>query len=224
MSGLLVVDKIRTSGGSIWVEDGYLQIEVVPGLLTDQDRAVLTRDKSDLLSVLTRPMPVEDQEERKAIIWCETAPAEEVDRALDQAITEFREIVRTSRLVVPSDPELGRGTLDLLASVGVSAVLDGNSLRFDGDPDVIEEANRNGLLDKYRDAIHAALLDREIELIGGIDEWVDRYTIEPFACGSCGSLERWRDLTGKWHCQLCDPPARAKKAPRTPTEPGTQLT
>ncbi len=212
MSYLLVVDKIQRSGGSIWAEDGYLRIEVLPGLLTAEDRAVLAYHKRELLPLLTRPIPVEDKEEREAIIWCETAPSEEVDRALDQAITEFREIVRASRLVVPPDPELGRGTRDILASVGVTVTLNGDDLRFAGDPDVIEAANRDGLLDRYRGAIRAALLDQEIEFVGGIDEWIDENTVEPAACDTCGSLERWRDLAGDWHCQLCRPPVRANKA------------
>lgn len=89
MSPLLVITKIRQAGGMIWSEDQDLRIEAPVGLLTPEDRTVLAEYKTDLIPLLSRPIPVDDPVEREAIVWADTAPA----AALDQALAEWDEIV-----------------------------------------------------------------------------------------------------------------------------------
>lgn len=168
-SPLLIVEKIRKAGGSIWGEQNNLRIvNVSIGLLTPEDKQVLAEFKSQLIPVLSRPVSDEETAEREAIIWTETAPAEELDQALAQAITEFDQIVQADR------------------------------------PVVIQEAAREEL-----ETILAGP-DQEIEFIPDLDEWLDTNTIDPVICDGCGSLDRWQDLVGGWHCTRCDPPLRAQ--------------
>jgi hypothetical protein len=100
MSPLIVIDKIHRAGGSIWSEAGDLRIEAPAGLLTPEDKSVLAEFKADLVPLLVRRTPVEDREEREAIVWSETAPPEVVSEALDQALIEFDRIVENDRPVV----------------------------------------------------------------------------------------------------------------------------
>jgi hypothetical protein len=43
-----------------------------------------------------------------------------------------------------------------------------------------------------------------------LDAWLRENTVTPIECGKCGSLDRWQDLAGGWHCGKCDPPIRAR--------------
>lgn len=83
LSPLIVIDKIRQAGGSIWSEDQELQIKAPAGLLSDQDRSVLIDHKNDLVPLLSRStIPVDDPVEREAIVWADTAPTKEIEQAL----------------------------------------------------------------------------------------------------------------------------------------------
>ena len=45
--------KIDSSGGVVSVQDGEVRFKVPPGLLSDQDRAVLAKHRDDILAMLT---------------------------------------------------------------------------------------------------------------------------------------------------------------------------
>ena len=112
MSPLLVINKIRNAGGSVWGEDGDLRIEAPVGLLTPEDKSVLTQFKTDLVPLLARPMQLDDPDEREAIVWAETAPAEEVDQALDRALVEYDHIVGEELVVEDLDQWLADNTIE----------------------------------------------------------------------------------------------------------------
>jgi hypothetical protein len=49
-----ILDKIRSAGGRVVVLAGKVRIEVPPGLLTDQDREILARNRDELIEIVTR--------------------------------------------------------------------------------------------------------------------------------------------------------------------------
>jgi len=106
MSPLLVINRIRQAGGSIWSENGDLRVEAPVGLLTPEDRSVLAEFKTDLVPLLSHPIPVDDPVEREAIVWAEAAPAAEIDQALDQALAEWDLIVEADLQVEEPAAEL----------------------------------------------------------------------------------------------------------------------
>ena len=87
---LIVLSKIRQAGGSVTVRDQELRIKAPPGLLTPADHELLAKHKADLIKLLA---PSYEEIERSAIQWESSAPAEELDQALDQARQEWVEQV-----------------------------------------------------------------------------------------------------------------------------------
>jgi len=86
MSPLIVLQKIRQTGGSVSVRDQELRIQAPAGLLTPEDHELLAKHKADLMRLLA---PSYEEIERSAIQWESSAPAEELDQALDQARREW---------------------------------------------------------------------------------------------------------------------------------------
>ena len=80
-----ILAKVRQAGGTVQAVDGDLRISVPAGTITDENRAVLSEAKADLVRLLAPADP-----EREAIQWSDTPAA---DQALDQARREWAEIV-----------------------------------------------------------------------------------------------------------------------------------
>ena len=80
----------RQAGGSVSVRDQELRISAPPGLLTTADHELLAKHKTELVSLLA---PRYEDRERHAIQWESSAPADELDQALERARQEWNEIV-----------------------------------------------------------------------------------------------------------------------------------
>ena len=85
MNAIEILNTIRQAGGTVQAVDGDLRISVPAGTITDENRAVLSEAKADLVRLLAPADP-----EREAIQWSDTPAA---DQALDQARREWAEIV-----------------------------------------------------------------------------------------------------------------------------------
>jgi len=133
------------------------------------------------------------------------------------------------------------GFLDVLAkidSTGGTVVVRDGGVRARVRPGTLSEADRE-ILAQHRDDVIAMLtpvdVDRitphsgktgvvstsavstdqdqqpEVEVVEDLDQWLRDNTIEVVPCDKCGSVDRWEDLAGGWHCSACSSPLTAQR-------------
>ena len=88
--------------------------------------------------------------------------------------------------------------LDELAQRGITLVADGGRLRF-----CPRAAMPAGLAERLKSCKAEVL-----EIVN--NPWPESEP-EPEPCKSCGGLELWETLTGRWRCMACDPPETARR-------------
>ncbi len=107
MNTIEILNKIRVNGGIVQTDGDDLVVRVSPGVLSEEDKAVLAAEKGALVALLAPQGPRWDddlsldayaQRERIAIRWVETELSdEEGDQILDQAREEWGKIIKTIR-------------------------------------------------------------------------------------------------------------------------------
>ena len=203
---LAVIDKIRSSGGSIWSEDGDLLIEVQPGILTREDTEALATYKAELL--LTGGTTLEALRERtnkgNHLSFFPQNGGSESELGCEQS-----EQSEQSPIADGSSSSTGCEQSELceLSPITIRAEHTPDGLRLHCPPEVAA-------------AIEAGRDQLETILAGGDQDQADQddhrridetMLVDPVACEKCGSLAAWFDLLDQRHCAKCDPPIVAQR-------------
>ena len=198
---ITILNKIRLAGGSITVLAGRVRIESPPGTITDQDRAVLSQHKQDLLRLFAPTETlVDDPDERRAIQWAESLTPAEREVVVAEALRDWDEIVegvKVESASVTTCVEFADGGLRLHCPTPEAAAA--------------IETCRSKLETIFEGWDTDMEADLDAEYVEDPDRWLAENTIPlPAPCSKCESVDRWQDVAGGWHCAKCDPPIRSQ--------------
>lgn len=154
------------------------KIRQAGGRVVVQDQAVRIEAPPGLLTDQDRQVLAQHRQDLLRLF----APAEPV--VVDPYLDQERQAIQWVEALSPAEAERVVGT----------AVEEWDTLVRSDHQDLDQGQHREV------DHVHVQHLDQDL------DQWLRDNTVEPADCDKCGSLDRWQDLTGGWHCGKCDPP------------------